>query len=75
MNCSCKKKGLAHWWKYLRVRLWWRSFWVRLDYQEATIDGQKVWLRYGWPYIRIYNQYPGASMSRDEYEHWYQQKE
>ncbi len=71
MKCNCEKKGLAHWWKYLRFRLWWRAFWTRMVFQEAIVDGQRVWLRLDWPYVSIHKQYPGPSMSRDEHEHWF----
>ena len=72
--CDCKKKGIGHWWRYLRFRLWWRRFWARMRYEHRIIDGEDRWVEACWPETRVYNQYPGPSMSRDEHEHWFPSK-
>ncbi len=80
--CNCSEKGIRHWWKYLKLRYYWRNFWARLRYHHMVIDGKDrwgyrtstlVWTEIGAffvPVLRVFNQYPGPSMSRDEYEHW-----
>jgi ribosomal protein L32E len=75
--CNCKKKGLRHWWKYLRLRLYWRNFWARQNYRRRVVDGEEVWVLgeltiFGfWPSGACYTHYPGPNITRDEHEHWY----
>lgn len=75
--CNCQKKGLGHWWKYLRLRYHWRNFWRRMDFGHGEVNGQEVWVERSWtffgsiPTVRIYNQYPGPCMTLDEYKHWF----
>ncbi|MBA7627601.1 hypothetical protein ES703_35068 [subsurface metagenome] len=81
--CNCSKRGFRHWWKYLKLRYYWRNFWASLRYQRRVIDGKDRWVdrtsTLVWtglgvffvPVERMYNQYPGPCMRPDEYEHWF----
>ena len=75
--CNCQKKGLHHWWKYLRFRLHWRDFWTKMRYEHVVIDGEDWWVETTWtafgyfPVARVYDKYPGPAMTPDEYEHWF----
>ncbi len=77
VRCECKKKGLRHWWKYLRFRLYWRDFCARMRYKHQVINGKDIWVEEIWTAFgnislpRVYTKYPGPPMSCDEYEHWF----
>lgn len=85
--CNCSKKGVRHWWRYLKLRYYWRNFWARLEYEHRVIDGKDRWVNrtstlvwtelgaFFVPVERIFNQLPGPGMSRDEYEHWFSKDE
>ena len=85
--CNCSKRGFRHWWKYLKLRYYWRNFKARFRYEHQVIDGKDwwfertttlVWTELGAffvPAVRKWNQYPGPSMNPDEHEHWCQRRE
>lgn len=64
--CKCSQKfrckwfGLAHWFKYNRLRLKWRNLIARLQYQMGLSES----------YNR-YDDFPGPLMTKDEFDHWF----
>lgn len=84
--CKCEKKGLQHWWQYLRLRLRWREFkrWCSMHVcPRVTINGKEYYvLDWGYkpgagyfPRLVSKGYFPGPSMSLDEYKHWFPKKE
>lgn len=74
--CGCavsfrlKYFGFAHWWRYTKLRYYWRLFWARFRYIKVEVHGSTFWLdkaRFG----DYYYQFPGPNMTRDEYDHWF----
>ena len=75
MKCKCSTKfkkrffGVAHRWRYTKLRYYWRLFWAKLKYVRFfDARGYHCWVdRYG----RCYKCFPGPNMTRDEYDHWF----
>lgn len=65
-------RRISHWWRYIKLRYYWRAFWMRLHWKKLYWDGRLRWCdARTWPWLRLHNQYPGPSMSKDEYDHWF----
>ena len=73
-DCGCtfdfRKKyfGLAHWWKYTRLRLKWRIFRASIDfYRNPHLYQGQV----GDSKTGMVKKIPSASMTNEEYDHWF----
>jgi hypothetical protein len=62
---------LRQWWKYTKLRYHWRAFWTRLHWAQICVDGRLYWYDASSFVLRLFLQYPGPSMSKDEYDHWF----
>lgn len=64
--------GFSHWWKYIKLRYYWRLFWAKLEHTEFVFPGgSSCWID---SYGRCYKQFPGPCMTNDEYNHWFVEK-
>jgi len=74
-ECGCtfdfKKKyfGLAHWWKFSRLRLRWRKFCTSIDVYRNPRLGQDQGKK-GDSDSGMIN-IPTVSMTNEEYDHWF----
>ena len=77
LYCSCgcspefrlKYFGLVHWWKYTKLRYYWRNIctWLGGSYVIMKARENKCWV----DGKGIYSSYPGPCMTEDEFEHWF----
>lgn len=73
--CGCavsfrlKYFGLFHWWRYTKLRYYWRLFWTKLRYSKVIANGTTFWV--DSTMRRVYNCFPGPNMTRDEHDHWF----
>lgn len=74
---------MREWWRYLRLRLYWRRLcrWFDIQSCPRVIIGKQEYYLVGWGYeydigryTRLYIKYPGVCMTKTEYEHWFRVK-